>query len=58
MLGLSIGMIAIGWIMFGLGVFWGVHGSVVSFSFQPFPQVGSGIDSSFFLEKVAGTTGE
>lgn len=36
MLGLSIGIVAIGWIMFGLGVFWGVHGSVVSFRFLPF----------------------
>ncbi|GJJ15297.1 hypothetical protein Clacol_009573 [Clathrus columnatus] len=29
MLGLSIGMVLLGWVMFGLGVFWGVHGSVV-----------------------------
>jgi hypothetical protein len=26
----SIGMIFLGWIMFGLGVGWGVHGSVVA----------------------------
>lgn len=27
---LSLGIILIGWIMFGLGVFWGVHGSVIA----------------------------
>lgn len=30
MLWWSIAIVGIGWIMFGLGVFWGVHGSVVS----------------------------
>ncbi|KAI5122677.1 hypothetical protein M0805_007937 [Coniferiporia weirii] len=29
-LGASIGIIGVGWIMFGLGVSWGVHGSVIA----------------------------
>jgi hypothetical protein len=28
--GLSVGIIVLGWIMFGLGVNWGVHGSVIA----------------------------
>ncbi|KAJ7075249.1 MFS general substrate transporter [Mycena belliarum] len=28
--GLSLGIIVVGWIMFGLGVSWGVHGSVIA----------------------------
>ncbi|KAF8148947.1 MFS general substrate transporter [Mycena galopus ATCC 62051] len=28
--GLSVGVIVLGWIMFGLGVNWGVHGSVIA----------------------------
>lgn len=27
---LSLGIILIGWVMFGMGVFWGVHGSVIA----------------------------
>ncbi|GJJ11616.1 hypothetical protein Clacol_005852 [Clathrus columnatus] len=30
MLALSIGIMLLGWVMFGLGVFWGVHGNVVA----------------------------
>ena len=29
-IGISLGIIFIGWILFGLGVSWGVHGSVVA----------------------------
>ena len=29
-LGIAVGIIFIGWIMFGLGVGWGVHGSVIA----------------------------
>lgn len=28
--GISVGIIVLGWIMFGLGVNWGVHGSVIA----------------------------
>lgn len=30
MLGVSVGVVVLGWVLFGLGVGWGVHGNVVS----------------------------
>ena len=29
-MGIALGIIFVGWVMFGLGVSWGVHGSVVA----------------------------